>query len=173
MAGVSTTLTDQCQFGQQSREGNPVLKPTKWMSNCEEVLEALNRRSTSRGGVCSETGTPHQQCSGRTAKEAAIYPFAMCQAILEGLRRYLDTRGRRRDGINAILPASAATGAACGACEEALSIVLRKDNNRGDVLDATTRDRCYDVNLFGKFVRSRWITSSRRMSTKRGPEERP
>ena len=83
--GVGTTVTDQCQFEQRSREGHPLKKPTRWMSNCPEILAALTRRCTSRGGVCSATGTPHQTCSGRAAREAAIYPFAMCGAILEGL----------------------------------------------------------------------------------------
>ena len=72
--GVSTTLTDQCQFGQRSREGNPVLKPTKWMSNCEHILSSLSKCCGGRGGECSATGTPHQQCSGRTAREAAAWP---------------------------------------------------------------------------------------------------
>ena len=79
---------DQCQFGQRSREGNPVKKPTRWMSNCQEILEALDKRCTGRGRVCSATRTPHPLCSGRTAREAAIYPFEMCKAILEGLRKY-------------------------------------------------------------------------------------
>ena len=48
--GVNTVVTDQCQFGQQSREGNPIRKPTKWMSNCGEILEALAKRCTGAGG---------------------------------------------------------------------------------------------------------------------------
>ena len=70
--GGETTITDQCQFGQRSREGNPIRKPTKWMSNCQEMLESLDKRCTGRGCVCSKTGMPHATCSGRTAKEAAI-----------------------------------------------------------------------------------------------------
>ena len=89
--GVDTVVTDQCQFGQRSREGNPIRKPTRWMSNCGEILEALAKRCTGQGGVCSATNTPHQVCSGRAARDAAIYPFAMCKAILEGLRNYLDS----------------------------------------------------------------------------------
>ena len=74
--GVATVVTDQYKFGQQSREGNLVKKSTRWMSNCPDILQAFDRRCTGRGGVCSKTHTHHQQCNGRTAKEAAIYPFA-------------------------------------------------------------------------------------------------
>ena len=39
--GVGTTVTDQCQFGQRSREGEPIRKPTRWMSNTVTIFEEL------------------------------------------------------------------------------------------------------------------------------------
>ena len=85
---VETIVTKQCQFGQRSGEGHSVKKTTRWMSNCSKVLRAFDRRYAGPRGVRSATGTAHQQCSGRTARGAAIYPFVMCQAIVEGFRKY-------------------------------------------------------------------------------------
>ena len=136
--GVHTVVTDRCQFGQKSREGHPVKKPTRWMSNCPGILEAPDRRCAGRGGVRSatHTHTPHQQCSGRTAREAAIYPFAMCRAILEGLRQYLTNQGRRRDGINAVLPPDAFEAAASGTVgEEALMTALAQQPTCPEIQD--------------------------------------
>ena len=93
MNGLTSIEMDQCQFGQQDREGKPVKTPTKWMSNSTDILDSIHKRCQGRGGVCSKTGTPHTTCNGRTAREAAIYPFQLCKAILEGLHQHLIRKG--------------------------------------------------------------------------------
>lgn len=103
MPGVSTTILDQCQLGQRSSDGQPLKKPTRWMSNSEDILEHLDRRCAGKGKLCSATGTQHATCSGKTAKEAAIYPFQLCETFLRGFRQHLDKCKRLRSSINAVL----------------------------------------------------------------------
>ena len=35
---------DECQYGQETGEGNPVKKPTGWFSNSPEILKKLRKR---------------------------------------------------------------------------------------------------------------------------------
>ena len=51
-AGVQTITMDKCQLGQCDSEGDPVKKPTKWMSNSEHILKALNKRCPGKQGWC-------------------------------------------------------------------------------------------------------------------------
>jgi hypothetical protein len=98
---VNKVVGDQCQYGQQSSNGNPVRKSTGWMSNSPEILEKLERRCLGRRGDCSRPGGGrHQTASGRTAREAAMYPFKLCRAILEGCRNQLRRDGRLHDGTH-------------------------------------------------------------------------
>ena len=41
--GVRRVVGDQCQYGQETRGGEPVKKPTGWLSNSSEILEALRK----------------------------------------------------------------------------------------------------------------------------------
>lgn len=63
------------------------------MSDSLHTLAQLNRRCRGARGLCSTTGTPHRHATGTVARDAAIYHFLMCKAILVGLRRQL-----REDG---------------------------------------------------------------------------
>ena len=94
MAGVARVNGDQCQYGQQSADGEPIKKGTGWMSNSPEVLNMLGKRCQGRGGACSRpAGGTHKVCSGQVAKLAAIYPFQLCKAILQGFRNQLRVDG--------------------------------------------------------------------------------
>ena len=42
------------------------------------------------------------QCSGRIAKEAAIYPRGLCKAVLRGIRNQLKSDGLLKDGCYGI-----------------------------------------------------------------------
>ena len=100
LPGVQRVNGDQCQYGQETDAGNPVKKPTGWMSNAEEVLKMLSLRCTARQGECSRRqGGKHEACSGRTAKKAAIYPFELCRAILQGFRNQLRKIGLMEVGV--------------------------------------------------------------------------
>jgi len=88
---------DQCQYDQADASGSPIRKATGWMSNSDEILRMLDAkcpgRSSSGGGVCSN-GKWHGIASGRAAREAAVYPFKLCKAILVGFRNQMVRDGR-------------------------------------------------------------------------------
>ena len=64
---VTTIVTDQCQLGQRDKNGGPIKKPTRWMSNSAHILGALDVRCSGKGGGCSSTNAFHAQCTGQTA----------------------------------------------------------------------------------------------------------
>jgi hypothetical protein len=93
--GVARITADQCQLGQETEQGEPIRKPTGFMSNCPDILEQLNKRCKGRGGQCSRpSGGVHQLCNGKVARRAAIFHRELCEGILIGLKNYL-TRHRR------------------------------------------------------------------------------
>ncbi len=97
---VKIAASDQCQYGQRSRCGDPVRKPTGWMSNSPEILKKLSKRCHGRRGACSRRGGGrHATASGRLAREAAVYPFKLCRAILEGCRNQLMRDGTLKEGM--------------------------------------------------------------------------
>ena len=98
LPSVGTVVMDQCQFGAEVQsgvhQGQPVKKPTRWMSNAPALLKALDRRCTGHGGDCSRPGGgTHQWCEGKIAREAAIYPDPLCLAIIKGMRSQLEADG--------------------------------------------------------------------------------
>ena len=69
------------------------------MSNCESVLQRLERRCTGKGGWCSRlAGGQHQLCNGKRARRAAIFQRELCEAILQGLHEHMRRQRRLRDG---------------------------------------------------------------------------
>jgi hypothetical protein len=50
---VSRITGDQCQYGQESSQGDPVKKSTGWMSNSPGLLKKLEKRGKGRNGDCS------------------------------------------------------------------------------------------------------------------------
>ena len=53
LSGVRRITADQCRHGQQTEQGEPVRKPTGFMSNCPYVLARLDHRCVGRNGYCS------------------------------------------------------------------------------------------------------------------------
>ncbi len=100
---VQRSVGDQCQFGQRSHLGDPVKKPTGWLSNSPEILKALSQRCRGQGGDCSRRGGGrHAVAAGRIAREAAVYPFRLCRAILQGCRNQLLRDGKLKDGVHGL-----------------------------------------------------------------------
>ena len=99
MDGVDVVHGDQCQYGQVNGNKQPIKKGTGWMANSKEILRALRKRCKGRGGECSAGGR-HAPCTGRDATRAAIYPFKLCRAILEGLRNQLRTDRKMAAGVH-------------------------------------------------------------------------
>ena len=98
--GIARTVGDQCQYGQTAADGRPVKKATGWLSNAPAILEELSLRCTGREGRCSGGRKTHAAASGRVAREAAVYPFRLCRAILVGLRKHLIQQGKIAPGIH-------------------------------------------------------------------------
>ena len=97
--GVRRVITDQCQFGQQTEQGDPVRKPTGFMSNSPALLQTLEKRCTGRNGGCSRpSGGVHTPCLGKVARRAAIYHDDLCDAILKGFSKQMRFDRRMRDG---------------------------------------------------------------------------
>ena len=93
MKGVNTILAHQCQLGMKDpRTGNRIKKPTKYMSNACKILDKLAMICKGIGGYCT-SGKPHQMCSSKVAKSAAVYPMQLCKAILQGLKDQLQQDG--------------------------------------------------------------------------------
>ena len=67
-----------------------------WMSNAPEVLKELSRRCQGHGGAYSIGGLPHATAFGRVAREAAVYPFKLCEAIMKGMRNQLRIQRRQQ-----------------------------------------------------------------------------
>ena len=94
---------DQCQYGQESFKADPVKKPTGWLSNSPEILKKLERRCRGKRGECTRPrGGRPASASGRVAREAAVYPFQLCRALLEGCRNQLRKDGKLHDGMHGI-----------------------------------------------------------------------
>ena len=100
---VGRVVGDQCQYGQQTSDGRPIMKPTGWMSNSPAVLQQLTRRCSGRGGQCTRAGGGrHAVASGKIAREAAVYPFRLCRAILKGCQKQLRLDGRIGQGSHGV-----------------------------------------------------------------------
>ena len=88
LPGVPVNYVDmhQCQFGQKDEFGNPIKKPTRWISNSKHILAALNKQCIGKKRWCLQGSEwkKHTPCYGKVAIAAAIYPFRLCKAILEG-----------------------------------------------------------------------------------------
>ena len=105
MNGVGSEWCDQCQYGQDGGTGEPVKKPTRWMSNSPEILKMLEMKCGNKEGRCSRPGgAKHRLCTGDVARTAALYPVNLCKAITQGCRAQLREDGRIRFGHVGILP---------------------------------------------------------------------
>ena len=104
---VRRVVADQCQLGQRTDAGDPIKKPTGFMSNSHELLEVLNVRCFGKHGLCSRPrGGAHVPCQGMVARRAAIFQDELCEAILRGLRNQMiaDRRARAGEvGIHAVM----------------------------------------------------------------------
>ena len=87
--GDDRTVGHQCQYGAKY-DGEPIKKPTGFMSDCEGIRRALSKTCSGRKGQCSRPGGGgHVLCNGRAARMAAIFPLKLCRAIHGGLRDQL------------------------------------------------------------------------------------
>ena len=98
LKGVARVVADQCQLGQETEGGDPIRKPTGFMSNSPCILGHLDRKCNGRRGLCSRPkGGEHQLCNGKVARRAAIFQRELCEAILRGIRDQLKQDRRLRE----------------------------------------------------------------------------
>ena len=102
-AEVGRVVGDPCQYGSQvmsgPTKGQPVRKPIGFMSNSPEVLRALSKKCSGRGGLCTRPGGGrHVTCSGTIAADAAIYLRKLCQAMLVGIAAQVRMDNMTKDG---------------------------------------------------------------------------
>ena len=96
---VQRVVADQCQYGQQTDQGDPLKKPTGFMSNAPLLIQHLGKRCFGKGGLCSRPlGGKHVECIGKKAQRAAIFQEELCVAILRGIRAQLLADKRMRPG---------------------------------------------------------------------------
>ena len=103
LPNVQRVTGDQCMYGAQIQSGpdrgEPVNKPTGFMTNSDELARVLNTRCTGQGGMCSRpAGGKHVHCSGKHAREAAKYPRGLCKAIHRGIRNQLRADNLLKNG---------------------------------------------------------------------------
>ncbi len=101
--GVVRVRTDQCQLGAEVKsgqhKGDPIMKPTGFMTNAAMLAKALSVTCTGPNGECSRSkGGQHRLCSGRHARDATVYPRALCRTILKGIRNQLREDNALKDG---------------------------------------------------------------------------
>ena len=101
--GVRRITSDQCMFGQEVTfgmfRGQPIKKPTGFLSNAPMLLARLEMRCKGIGGQCSRRrGGAHRTCSGSVAREAARYPLRLCRAIVQGMLDEMRSRGILKRG---------------------------------------------------------------------------
>ena len=81
-SNVSTTVGHMCRYDMTLDDGSgrklPIMKPTRWMSSSEPMLQRLNSK-------CKRDHKHGSLLDGRAA-EAAIYPEKLCIEILKGMR---------------------------------------------------------------------------------------
>ena len=97
--GVSTVVSDQCEYGLLTPGPNgepmPAKKPTRWMSSSPHMLKRLSRR-------CQRDHT-HQHLVGGRAKSAENYPIELITEILRGMRDTADFEEEWGDEVEADL----------------------------------------------------------------------
>ena len=83
----------------------------------------------------------HRPAFGKVARDAAIYPFQLCKAILEGLRKELIWSGRMSASLNIVAPVGQTPGEEPLEVVEELSQILASLQNHtgmSDTVDSST-----------------------------------
>ena len=107
--GVQFITADQCQLGAEvpngPQKGQPIKKPTGFMSNAPELLRCLNQKCHGRGWCSRRKGGEHVTAQGRLTAGTAIYSDKLCRAIIRGMTAQLAADGMLKPGeigINAL-----------------------------------------------------------------------
>ncbi len=116
LEGVGAVVSHQCEFGLETTTADGrralAMKPTRFMSSAPAVLEALSRR-------CQGDHVHAPLLGGTRARDAAVYPPGLCEAIARGAAEQLrrDERARHAPGLHAVRWPAASTEVHCGAAQ--------------------------------------------------------
>ena len=82
--GMQKIVAHQCQLSQHIDEGDPLKKPTGFMSNVPDLLAAVDRQCFGKHGLCSWPqggGTPSAWARRRSvqqsSKRSCAWPFSV------------------------------------------------------------------------------------------------
>ena len=144
LEGVGRVVGHQCQYGAESG-GQPIKKPTGFMTNCEGIRKALSKTCSGRNGWCiRDGGGQHVLCNGRVARMAAIFPIRLCKAILSGLKNQLRSDGVVIDGHHGMQAANMVEkddGQIYSFVQTEHGEVLKFDNGEGPFFDDLTKQK--------------------------------
>eukprot|EP00973_Karenia_brevis_P094184 12421180-Karenia_brevis.AAC.1 len=93
--GIISEITNMCCFGMETtnseRDGTLLVsKPTRFMTNAPELMKIIHRRC--------QGGHEHGRLISGRAKEAAIYPPALCQAVVHGIKQQVAWDAKHHGG---------------------------------------------------------------------------
>ena len=78
---------DMCQYGMVSKDGEPIKKPTSFITNSWEIAKRLRLR-------CNKRHNHAWLCGSKATAAAAIYPRPLCESIVHGLMDQIRVDGR-------------------------------------------------------------------------------
>ncbi len=134
--GVGAVVAHQCQFGLETTGADggraPAMKPTRFMSSSPAVLEALSRRCLG--------GHAHAPLLGGTrARDAAVYPPGLCEAIAQGAAEQL-----RRDKRASVLDIAAASASSLAPILDTRAFIAAAERGGREVNCDDAQDRTKD-----------------------------
>eukprot|EP00973_Karenia_brevis_P012291 1668428-Karenia_brevis.AAC.1 len=93
-AGLVSAVSNMCCFGMETTRLDDsgtvlVAKPTRFLTNAEELLKVIHRRC--------QGGHEHGRLISGRARGAAIYPPALCKAVVYGAKRQIAQDQRKRE----------------------------------------------------------------------------
>jgi len=89
LPGVEHIDMDQYQYGQEDEHGNPVKKPTRWLSDSRHILAAISQRCGGKDGWCNSLGLwrRHAPCYGKVAAEPPYIHFDYVEQYCKDLQK--------------------------------------------------------------------------------------
>ena len=81
LPGAKDVVCDMCCFNLRGRHGGLMKKPTRWLSDCSEVLEMLDARCPG--------DHEHEECMGPNTRLGQVYTYELAHAVVHGLQKSL------------------------------------------------------------------------------------
>ena len=103
--GVQRIAPNQFPLGQPTDSGDPLRKPTGFISNAPELLTSLDGRCFGKNGLCFRLqGGRHAECLRKEAQRVATCEGELCMVILRAHRNQLLADKPMRKGMIGVMP---------------------------------------------------------------------